>query len=779
MDQLRRPRAVRAAARHRLERLARELARLRASTDLSLPELVLEVERALLLDVELAAGAGAPGGTDAVLARAQLDAFTDVAARFHDTSDRPTLGAFLSWLKAAETRERGLEQADDVTGHDADAAVVPDEVQVNRTPCRCSPCTRPRAWSGTSWRCPGLLEERFPAGRTKADQDTASGWLTPIGSLPYELRGDAGSLPSWRWRSVAHVKDAAASVEEHKLACGAHEVDEERRLAYVAVTRARHRLLLSGAWWSTRKKPMKPSRFLVRAVELLAHDPRAELVGRSLLDQVPDGENPLQAEQRVHPWPEPVTAPAARRWRSPPRPSAPPPRPQAQLARVPASPVVAALEDEVDRLLAEREALRRTASEVVLPSHLSASRAVRLARDPAELALALRRPVPTEPRAQTRLGTTFHEWVEHHLRSQALLDLDDVAGAGDADEPPAPGLEPLQDAFLASEWSRREVVDVEVDLETSVGGTVLRGRIDAVVRDDDGPDGRRRYVVVDWKTGAVPTGDDAVAAQVQLAVYRLAWSRLHGVPPQDVRAAFFHVASGRTVWLDDGETDQERLEQVLGSLPTADGEPLERFLADVGVQLAQHADGVVDDRAVLGAHPVHQPAHEGQLAGQPGAVGQVPVRLLEPGDGVRLQHGVERPLVGADGHEGEVVGRVGHLGVAEVEQADHLVVLDQDVRGGEVAVHHGGLEPPPADVLERLLPPREQAARDVPGPRRGVELAHPARAVLVGAVGGQAGVLDHRRRHLVQRGEGATERGGQPGPGPRSPGCSGCPARYG
>ncbi len=365
-----------------------------------------------------------------------------------------------------------------------------------------------------------------------------------------------------------HVKDAAASVEEHKLACGAHEVDEERRLAYVAVTRARHRLLLSGAWWSTRKKPMKPSRFLTRAVELLADDPRAELVGRSLLDQVPDGENPLQAEQRVHPWPEPVTVPGA-----PLEVAAAAVRAAAQaagqLALVPASPVVAALEDEVDRLLAEREALRRTASEVVLPSHLSASRAVRLARDPAELALALRRPVPTEPRAQTRLGTTFHEWVEHHLRSQALLDLDDLAGAGDADEPPAPGLEPLQEAFLASEWSRREVVDVEVDLETSVGGTVLRGRIDAVVRDDDGPDGRRRYVVVDWKTGAVPTGDDAVAAQVQLAVYRLAWSRLHGVPPQDVRAAFFHVASGRTVWLDDAETDQERLEQVLGSLPTA------------------------------------------------------------------------------------------------------------------------------------------------------------------------------------------------------------------
>jgi DNA helicase-2/ATP-dependent DNA helicase PcrA len=240
--------------------------------------------------------------------------------------------------------------------------------------------------------------------------------------------------------------------------------------------------------------------------------------------------------------------------------------PTGQLALVPASPVVAALGHEVDRLLAERALVRRSAGEVVLPPHLSASRAVRLARDPAELALALRRPVPVEPREQARLGTTFHEWVEQHLRSHALLDLDDLAGGGDRDDAAPPQLEALQQAFLASEWADREVLDVEVDLETSVAGTVLRGRIDAVFRDGTGDDGRPRFVVVDWKTGAVPTGDDLRAAQVQLAVYRLAWARLHGVPPGDVRAAFVHVAAGRTVWLDD-ESDQQLLERVLAAVP--------------------------------------------------------------------------------------------------------------------------------------------------------------------------------------------------------------------
>jgi DNA helicase-2/ATP-dependent DNA helicase PcrA len=34
---------------------------------------------------------------------------------------------------------------------------------------------------------------------------------------------------------------------------------------------------------------------------------------------------------------------------------------------------------------------------------------------------------------------------------------------------------------------------------------------------------------------------------VQLAVYRLAWARLQGVPVEHVGAAFFHAATGATV----------------------------------------------------------------------------------------------------------------------------------------------------------------------------------------------------------------------------------------
>ena len=57
-------------------------------------------------------------------------------------------------------------------------------------------------------------------------------------------------------------------------------------------------------------------------------------------------------------------------------------------------------------------------------------------------------------------------------------------------------------------------------------------------------------LVDDWKTGARPTGQEAKAAAVQLAAYRLAWAHLRGIPDHEVnqvRAAFHYVRSGQTV----------------------------------------------------------------------------------------------------------------------------------------------------------------------------------------------------------------------------------------
>ena len=90
----------------------------------------------------------------------------------------------------------------------------------------------------------------------------------------------------------------------------------------------------------------------------------------------------------------------------------------------------------------------------------------------------------------------------------------------------AEGLAELQAAFMASPWAARTPVDVEVPFDMVIGGTVVRGRIDAVFADADGG-----VTVVDWKTGDPPDTPEAKRhAAVQLAVYRLAWAALRGVP---------------------------------------------------------------------------------------------------------------------------------------------------------------------------------------------------------------------------------------------------------
>jgi DNA helicase-2/ATP-dependent DNA helicase PcrA len=534
----------------RLSRLARELSRLRRRTVLPLADLVAEVERALLLDVELAA----VPGTSSAVARAQLDAFGDVAASFADSSDRPTLGAFLSWLAAAAVRERGFSQAEEVD----DTALAPEPGEPSRSAVQ---VLTVHAAKGLEWdvvAVPGLVEGSFPAGTASQGQDTASGWLTGIGTLPYALRGDAASLPVWAWRSAAHLKELEASIGEFRHACGAHEETEERRLAYVAATRARSLLLLSGSWWGDGVRSRRPSRYLREVAERFADHPRVHLLGLSTGELAGPLEeaNPMLAEPYRRGWPydplggrRPAVRAAADLVRA------------ALVAGQPAAPDAGDVAEdgwsaEVDRLLREREAAARTGGDVVLPAHLSASRTVQLADDPAALAEQIRRPMPVQPRPQARRGTAFHAWLEERFRAETLVDLDELPGASDDEAAPDEELPRLRRTFLASEWAQRSPVAVEVAVETPVAGTMLRGRIDAVFATADGG-----FDVVDWKTGRPPTGRHREAAAVQLAVYRLAWARLNGLDVDRVGAAFFYASTGETVRPVErlGETELEGL----------------------------------------------------------------------------------------------------------------------------------------------------------------------------------------------------------------------------
>ena len=200
----------------------------------------------------------------------------------------------------------------------------------------------------------------------------------------------------------------------------------------------------------------------------------------------------------------------------------------------------ARLDREAELLLQEERTTRRAVREVLLPASLSASQLLRLREDEAAFAAELARPLPRRPAPAAARGTRFHAWVEGLFEDRPLLDPDDLPGAEDDELGTDAELAALQEAFLAGPWAARRPHAVEAGFALPLAGRVVRGRIDAVYDLGSG-----RWKVVDWKTGRES------ADPLQLAVYRLAWARLVGVPLDQVEASFLYVRTGR----EDVHTD--------------------------------------------------------------------------------------------------------------------------------------------------------------------------------------------------------------------------------
>jgi DNA helicase-2/ATP-dependent DNA helicase PcrA len=178
--------------------------------------------------------------------------------------------------------------------------------------------------------------------------------------------------------------------------------------------------------------------------------------------------------------------------------------------------------------------------EVPLPSRMSTSTMVALHENPQELALNIRRPMPRGQDQYSRRGTAFHLWVERQFTDAATLFGDEYLDYLDPLDDDSK-LEDLKAAWLKSTFANRTPARVEVPFETTIAGVLIRGRIDAVYKTENADgDG---FQVVDWKTGSKQLGK---SAQVQLAMYRLAWAKLSGCDISTISAAFHYVPSGIT-----------------------------------------------------------------------------------------------------------------------------------------------------------------------------------------------------------------------------------------
>lgn len=596
--------AISEEAVRRVRLLAERLRQVREGVGRSITE---QVERAILI----------MGTLDDVIAdplsmggRAALDEFISVAAAYEQETPGASLGSFLAYLDMAEKREDGL----DAPLGEPD----PNAVQILTVHG-----SKGLEWDGVVVF--GLADGSFPLHKSKSrpwtdDPPANKAWVSDASSLPHPLRGDRADLPPFEF-DVEGAKNPSTAFKqwlegEYGASLGEHEEREERRLAYVAMTRARSAQLLVGSWTSGfNKKVTHPSRYLMDAsAQLFEHTPGASSgtvgaiedpqmwsngrwrdhavkssvgEGRCLMMPVPQAEEGSEqgAGERVFETFPQEPGPSRQRV------AAAAAAVQAQIDAMPQDQdVYEALaqlgEDPAVRdtvaLIEEYHLSRETPVVDLWAERVPATSVSALLQDADEFARDMRRPMPARPSSFSALGTVFHAWVERELHlasadpasesteSPGVSAGEDAALAGGEDavdealltDGERERLERLRAnfrAFVADELADYRAVAIEEAFSVEVGGVSVQGRIDAVferVR-GNGP----RFLVVDWKSGrpvSAATKPDKVAYFVtQLRLYRRAWVARTGVDASEVGAmvAFLAGPSHHTL---------ESLEAMLG-----------------------------------------------------------------------------------------------------------------------------------------------------------------------------------------------------------------------
>ena len=493
-----------AEAVHRLTRVMAEVRRLRHHLDEPCVDLIARVLRTTGLGVE--AGIGPEAADNA---RALAD-FRELAARMTRGAGAG-LSAFLARLREAERYDESPQRDEVPTG---DAVLL-------MTAHRAKGLEFPHVV------VPGMSRSVFPSGRGRER------WPRSAAVIPWELHPDAPpDLAAFPDRATGptgkdHDEFVARSADAELL--------EERRLAYVALTRAERSLTVSGHWWGpSQKSPRGPGPFL-EEIRAWCDDHGGHVAVWA--PAPPDGAvNPVLDDRAVT-WP-PVADPGrARVLRDV--------ADQVRAAREGASAdtgglgaderaLVSGWDADLAALLDEARRARAPMA-VRIPDDLSTTALVRLSADPEAFALELARPMPRRPHPAARLGTELHSWIEGQYAVQTLFDLEELDAADDLDTNLE--LAALRDAFRRTPYAARAPLAVEEPFALAIAGRVVRGRIDAVFASADGG-----AEVVDWKSGGRGSLSD-----LQLAIYRLAWSQIAAVPLDRIDAAFVLVSTGEVV----------------------------------------------------------------------------------------------------------------------------------------------------------------------------------------------------------------------------------------
>ena len=448
-------------------------------------------------------------------ARLNIYRFLDLAEDWSPLRGRPSLGAFLAYLDAMEE-----EPADELDSAHLSGEEAVTLVTVHRA-------------KGLEWdtvALPAVVQDNFPSKtRQFPDPDRFPE------EVPTGLRIDAEQLPNDPEERKDHLR------ERHDK--------QEWRVAYVAITRAKRKLFVSGAYWyglpEPTKRPKKPSKLF----EIVAAHPHSRSEGA--VDPGPRPE--ILRPRQVDPAPDPIFP---RGWEAAIRDAI------SQPETVDARAEELGVEKEYRRVVEDiREQLFRLAEPGESPTEepgrtVSVTGLVTYAQCPKRFYWTDVDPLPRRPNPAALRGSEIHRRIELHQLGQVPFEefdegLYDAVGEGGTG---GGGFAAYESSRFAEHKAALVEAAFSLDLETDY---VVRGRIDAVYC--DGP----RWEVVDFKSGK-PSEDPARI--VQLQAYGVAATRVDfGLPrPEDLRLTFAYLGGG--LHEETIEADREWIEQAEGSL---------------------------------------------------------------------------------------------------------------------------------------------------------------------------------------------------------------------
>lgn len=434
-------------------------------------------------------------GAARLTARLNLYRFLDLAEEWSPLEGRPSLDAFLDYLDLLN---------EDGATEELDTARLSNEDAV-------SMLTVHRA-KGLEWDTvflPAVVSGTFPSSAHGGLEDPAR--YPKV--LPHELRLDQGS----------DLATSPGALQERHLS-------QEWRTAYVAVTRAKHRLFATGSFWYTTRQPKKPSTLF----QVIRDTPG------TFLHQVEEAPGPPPIVLRIE------DASGA------PDPHFPGGWHEALRATIedPAWPSSSA-GNQTGEFVDHRRQLQLILDGLPDPPDVEASSTlatsvtglVTYATCPRQYYWTSVDPLPRRPSAAARRGVEVHRRIE--LYNLGVIPLEDVDSntydlAPSESSPTLPTADPY-DTYQESRFAavRPRFVEVPFDLMIDPDARV-RGRIDAIYETEPGS-----WEVVDFKSGK-PSANPSVRVQLEAYAVAVQEARFAPTRPDQLRVTFAYLGNGLT-----------------------------------------------------------------------------------------------------------------------------------------------------------------------------------------------------------------------------------------